>query len=168
MNTQRRFTSVFAAAVLAIAAGQAVAADQGLSREQVQAELQQAIRDGSLVAGGDSGQTLAELSPNRYPAVQAQGLSREQVKAQLQQALRDGSLVAGGDSGQTLAELSPAQYAAKADVVKVQAAAPEQGKTRAEVKAELREALRTGDIVADGDSGMKLNELFPGHYRNVQ
>lgn len=118
MNTQRRFTSVFAAAVLAIAAGQAVAADQGLSREQVQAELQQAIRNGSLVAGGDSGQTLKQLSPNRYTEA----------------------------------------------AVRQQAVETAQGKTRAQVKAELAEALRTGDIVAGGESGQKLNELFPGRY----
>lgn len=39
-----------------------------------------------------------------------------------------------------------------------------QGKTRAEVKAELAEALRTGDIVAAGETGMKLNELYPERY----
>ncbi|MDP2164168.1 MAG: DUF4148 domain-containing protein [Hydrogenophaga sp.] len=37
-------------------------------------------------------------------------------------------------------------------------------KTRAEVKAELAEAIRTGDIVAPGESGRKLNELFPNQY----
>ena len=35
--------------------------------------------------------------------------------------------------------------------------------TRAEVKAEAAEAARTGDIV-DAETGMKLNELFPGAY----
>ncbi len=41
------------------------------------------------------------------------------------------------------------------------AAAP---KTRDQVRAELAEAQRTGDIVANGDSGKKLNELYPGQY----
>ena len=38
------------------------------------------------------------------------------------------------------------------------------GKTRAEVKAELAEALRTGEMLDGGDSGLKLNEIIPGAY----
>ena len=37
------------------------------------------------------------------------------------------------------------------------------GKTRAEVKAELAEAVRNGDILA-GDHGKTLRELNPGRY----
>ncbi len=40
------------------------------------------------------------------------------------------------------------------------AAAP---KTREQVKAELAEAIRTGDI-SYGETGQKLNELFPSQY----
>ena len=36
-------------------------------------------------------------------------------------------------------------------------------KTREQVKAELAEAIRTGDI-SYGESGQKLNELFPHQY----
>lgn len=36
--------------------------------------------------------------------------------------------------------------------------------TRAEVKAELAEALRTGDLLADSETGLKLNELYPSRY----
>ena len=36
--------------------------------------------------------------------------------------------------------------------------------SREAVQAELRDAQRTGDIVAIGESGTKLNELFPGRY----
>jgi len=35
------------------------------------------------------------------------------------------------------------------------------------VKAELAEAIRTGDILAGGDQGQKLNELFPSQYPRV-
>jgi len=35
--------------------------------------------------------------------------------------------------------------------------------TRAEVKAEAREAVRTGDVI-DYETGLKLNQLFPGAY----
>ncbi len=39
------------------------------------------------------------------------------------------------------------------------------GVTRAQVKAELAEAIRTGDIAAPGDEqGRKLNELNPSRY----
>lgn len=38
------------------------------------------------------------------------------------------------------------------------------GKTRDQVRAELAEAQRTGDIYASGNTGMKLNELRPDLY----
>jgi hypothetical protein len=38
------------------------------------------------------------------------------------------------------------------------------GKTREQVKAELAEAIRTGDIIANGETGLKLNEEFPQRY----
>lgn len=53
----------------------------------------------------------------------------------------------------TLSTLA-AGYANAADV----------GKTREQVRAELIEAQRTGDIVAPGESGKKLNELYPSRY----
>lgn len=36
--------------------------------------------------------------------------------------------------------------------------------TRAEVKAQLAEAVRTGDLIADGQTGLKLNEINPTNY----
>ncbi|TXT35769.1 MAG: hypothetical protein FD135_4708 [Comamonadaceae bacterium] len=39
-----------------------------------------------------------------------------------------------------------------------------QGKTRAQVQAELLEAHRTGDIIGNYETGAKLNEMFPGGY----
>lgn len=41
------------------------------------------------------------------------------------------------------------------------AAAP---KTREQVRAELFEAQRTGDIIANGETGAKLNEVYPSLY----
>lgn len=46
----------------------------------------------------------------------------------------------------------------------VLAADASSAKTREQVRAELAEAQRTGDIVANGDSGKKLNELYPSRY----
>ncbi len=40
-------------------------------------------------------------------------------------------------------------------------------KTRDQVRAELFEAQRTGDIVANGEVGAKLNELFPSRYSKM-
>ena len=37
-------------------------------------------------------------------------------------------------------------------------------KTREQVKAELAEAIRTGNIVDDNESGLKLNQLYPQRY----
>jgi len=36
--------------------------------------------------------------------------------------------------------------------------------TRADVLAQYEEAARTGDLLAPGDSGRKLNEIFPDRY----
>ena len=44
------------------------------------------------------------------------------------------------------------------------AADPGMPKTRAEVRQELEEAKRTGDIPANDESGLKLNEEFPQRY----
>jgi len=44
------------------------------------------------------------------------------------------------------------------------AADPAAPKTREQVRAETREAIRTGDIPADGEVGCKRNELNPAQY----
>jgi len=41
---------------------------------------------------------------------------------------------------------------------------PPQGKTRAEVRAEAREALRKGEFMANGETLMKANQQVPGRY----
>lgn len=38
------------------------------------------------------------------------------------------------------------------------------GKTRAQVKAELAEAIKNGDMIADSESGMTFREMFPSQY----
>ncbi len=166
MKTANRFfPSLIASAVLAVAAGQALAADdvQAKTRDQVKAELNEAIRTGNIVAGGESGQTLKDLFPGRYDATQtAQAKTRAEVKAELAEAIRTGDIVAGGESGQTLKQMAPARYADEA--VQAQAVQVVKGKTRAQVKAELADALRSGDVVAGGESGQKLNEMFPARY----
>jgi hypothetical protein len=71
--------------------------------------------------------------------------------------------VADGQTGAKANELFPAQYA-QARAEKPAAVTAAVGKTRAEVKAEVAEAIRTGDYVVDGQTGVKANELFSGQY----
>ena len=139
----------------ALNAGHAVAADDSApkTREQVKAELAEAIRTGDIVVG-EGGEKANELYPSRYPAKPAvQGKTREQVKAELAEAIRTGDIVVG-EGGEKANELYPSRYPAKPAV---------QGKTREQVKAELAEAIRTGDIVV-GEGGEKANELYPSRY----
>ena len=92
------------------------------------------------------------------------GKTRDEVRAELAQAIRSGDMIADGATGQRYNEVSPAQYAAVRAEAVVADAAPVVGKTRAQVKAELAEAIRTGDMIADGATGAKYNELFPTSY----
>jgi hypothetical protein len=144
--------------VLAATLGAGAHAQVGTTREQVKAELAEAIRTGNVLANGESGLTLRELFPQRYPATPTAGATRAQVIAELKEAQRTGDIIAPGDSGLRLNELYPQAYPPKAVAA---------GKTRAEVQAELREALRTGNVLAGGDSGLLLKELNPQRYANV-
>lgn len=146
---------------LAVLAGSfAITAHAGLTREQVKAELMEAIRTGNMPANDESGLTDRELHPSRYPAVQASAapLTRAQVLAQFEEARRTGDLYAPGESGLRLNELNPQAYPAKVAVA---------GRSRAEVQAELREALRTGNILAGGEAGLLLKDMYPQRYANV-
>ena len=142
---------------LALAAATGGAMSQGaLTREQVKAELAEAIRTGDIFGNGEPGQKLNEMYPGRYPAKPvAPGKTRAQVRAELAESQRTGDIVGNGDSGQKLNEVFPGRYPPKPVVA---------GKTRAEVKAELAEAVRTGDIIVNGETGLKAHELLPGAY----
>ncbi|MDZ4295045.1 MAG: DUF4148 domain-containing protein, partial [Hydrogenophaga sp.] len=65
------------------------------------------------------------------------------------------NMPANGESGVLLNQVNPGRYAPQN---------MEAGKTRAEVKAELMEALRTGDVMANNETGEKLKDLYPGLY----
>ena len=135
-------------------------AQSALTRDQVKAELAEAIRTGNIVATGELGLKLNELHPERYPKPATQpGKTREEVKADLAQAIRTGDMVATGELGLKLNEEFPQRYPAVAVAL---------GKTREQVKAETAEAIRTGDIVAAGDLGLKMNELYPAHYAKAR
>ena len=56
--------------VLSLIAAPAFASDQAISktRQQVQAELTQAMQSGDMLASGESGLTLKQLNPRAYLA----------------------------------------------------------------------------------------------------
>jgi len=72
--------------------------------------------------------------------------TRGEVRQELAQALRNGA-IARGDQ-----EL-PIASAPMAD-----------GRTRAEVRAEFEAARRSGDLLADGESSLRQNELHPSMF----
>jgi lambda repressor-like predicted transcriptional regulator len=70
------------------------------------------------------------------------------------------SLIAGTSfAGEGHAQVKPVR-AQTVSSVKIVASGP--------VAAELAEAIRTGDIVANGQTGLKLNELYPNRYPEKQ
>lgn len=84
-----------------------------MTREQVKAELAEAIRTGDIVANGERGLKLNELSPSRYPARAVQAsLTREQVKAELAVALRTGDFFLNGENDSKCNEVHPSMHAA--------------------------------------------------------
>lgn len=132
------------------------AAEPAKTREQVKAELREAIRTGNVFATGDSGLKLNEMYPQRYPQTTVgETKTREQVKAELAEAMRSGDVIVAGEGGLTLREEFPGRYPAVAVVT---------GRTREEVKAETLEAIRSGDMYAAGEGEMKLNQEFPQRY----
>ena len=157
MSSSRALTFIVLAASMATGAH----AQTGLTREQVKAELAEAIRTGDIIGSGESGLTLRELNPQRYgvaPAA-ASTLTRAQVTREFERARSAGDLITVGEAGLPANETQPGSYPQKPAVA---------GKSRAEVQAELRDAIHTGNMLADGDSGLLLKDLFPQRYANVQ
>jgi hypothetical protein len=142
--------------LLALAGADAGLAQTGLTRAQVRADLEQALRTGDIAAPGEVGLPLNQLHPHRYPArAQLPGRTREEVRAELAHAQRTGDLFAG-ESALRQNEVHPHLYPAVAMAA---------GRTREEVKSELAEAIRAGDLIAGGELALKVRELSPGRYR---
>lgn len=182
------YTTAIALAISTLIAGQAFAADTGTAdigktRAQVQAELVQARATGDIIAPdqlsidytGRTGAKMNEVFPAKYAivatVVPASTKTRAEVMADLAEAKRTGNVAAptltsmdyAGYGNAKMNEIFPSRYPAVATVA---------GKTRAEVRTELAEAQRTGDIQADsllslvvtGVPGQKLNALYPDQY----
>ena len=137
------YASAIALALAALTAGQTFAADNtvGKTREQVKAELAQAIRAGQTIANINTDQTFADMFPGNFPAQKVDaGLTRAEVQAELARAVRNGEPIANIKTGQTYAELFPASYPSRNVAA---------GKTRAAVKEELTQALRNVDVMTN-------------------
>ena len=97
-----RYTlSALILSVLALSAGHALAQDPSgtKTREQVRAELMEAIRTGNIPANDESGRMLNEVNPSAYPPkVEAPCKTREQVRAELAEARRTGNMMANDAS----------------------------------------------------------------------
>jgi len=106
MNLARTTTSWLLLAAIASVAH----AEAPKTREQVKAELKEAIRTGDVLAGGDSGLKMNELYPQRYPHVAVETKTRAEVKTELAAAMREGTIVPAGEGGMTLRDEFPQRY----------------------------------------------------------
>jgi hypothetical protein len=128
MSTKNFAALANVALALAGASVTAFAADTGLTREQVRAELARARASGELLPNSESyGYNNASITlPKAQAAATADsGKSREQVRAELARARADGTLVPNSES-----------YGYTTPVV------AGTSRTRAEVRAEAIEAAK--------------------------
>lgn len=100
---------------------------------------------------------LLALFAGANPALAQGSPSTAQVRAELAAAIRSGNVLAAGEIGLPLNQVHPHRYPAPTQVP---------GKPRGEVKADLAEALRTGNITF-GESSLNRNEAFPNLYPPV-
>jgi hypothetical protein len=131
-------------------------AQSGLTREAVRSQIEEARRNGDLLAPGEAGVPQRQLVPGNYPRQpEAAGRSRAEVQAELREAQRTGNMLAAGETGLTAAQLNPSAYPAPPVVA---------GKTREQVRAETLQAIRDGDILGPGESGLTLRQQSPQTY----
>lgn len=157
----RAYTSIIALTLAAFGAGQAIAADAPKTREQVRAEAAAALAAGDFIT--ESGFKANELYPGLYnksskPAAapaKSDSKTREQVKAEAAKAAAAGDFIT--ESGQKANEIYPGLYQSNKPAATA--------KSRDEVKAELRDAVSKGEVLAYGETMATLKDVFPGNYR---
>ena len=137
--------------VATVASSSAAFAQECTPRERVQAELAQALRDGTIMSGDSTGAMELEQAA-RHPAapVPVDPARERQVQAELTQALRDGTIISGDSTGAMDLERAARHPAAPvvADVVQ-----------QHRVQAELAEAQRNGSILSgDGTMWQQLGQ----------
>src|SRR5688500_8688151 len=91
-------------------------------------------------------------------AVQIQSASREWLNQPASHINLSSPTIANRKMQMKLLTIASAALIAVAGSTQAMA---DSARTRAEVKAELAEAIRTGDIIGSGESGLRLNQLHP-------
>jgi hypothetical protein len=131
----------------------AAQADTGKTVQQAQADLAQALRDGTVVTGYQ-GMAPRQVRPDLYPATTAvPHESSAQVQAALDASLSAGTVVTdfqGMSPRQLHPELYPPSPVATA-------------KSRAQVEDELASAMRAGNVAVDFQ-GMTPRQIAHGAY----
>jgi ribosomal protein L30E len=121
-STMKLHRTLTSALLLGVLSAGAIAQPQ-VTREQVKAELREAIRSGDIIDGYES-LSRYERNPSAYLARTAvAGKTRDDVKAELAEAIRTGEMAAGGESSLKLNEQYPGHYP-KAKAVARAGAAP--------------------------------------------
>jgi hypothetical protein len=111
MMTRTYFTPIALAAVFAGGQGFAADTSTGKTRDQVRAELKEAVRTGNMRANDETGRMRNEVNPSQYPAQpMTQGKTRAEVIAELKEAVRTGNMRANDETGRLLNEVNPSQY----------------------------------------------------------
>lgn len=149
----RKHQLTFLSIILALSAS-VVAAQEGKSRAEVRAERDDAIRKGEVL-DGTTNRPMHELYPGMYPKrnVPRSTTTRAQVRDELAEAIRLGTAPID-ELGLTPRDKAPHRFPAPA---------AQPGKTRDEVKSELKEAIRKGELL-DGTTGQPMHTLYPGMY----
>lgn len=130
---KRTQISAVAIAFSTLFAGQAMAVDNApITREQVKAEIVQAVNNGYNVVT-ESGHFAKDVFSSNYPAPQVESLTRAQVRAELAEAIASGNVIVS-ESGQRANEVFSSNYAQDSSI----------GKSREEVRQELAEAIKNG------------------------
>lgn len=129
---------------------------QSFTREQVRTQLEQSIRNGDVIVGGEIGLTEREHRIQRGQArSEATGKTREQVQAELTEASRSGSILSYGDLMLPAFELAPQRYPARPAAAAM---------NRKQVQDELRLATQLGNAPVGGEDSltpaMRMPEKF--------
>ena len=134
--------SFFIAVALAASHGGYALASEATSsksREQVKAELAEAIRTGDIVVISRRGLKANQVAPHLYPAPAAEPVkSREAINAELNEAITSGDVVVSSRKGLKANQIRPDLYPAKPVV---------EGKTRQQVIEERDLAISRGELL---------------------
>jgi hypothetical protein len=120
-------------------------AQECTTREQVQAELRQALRDETILSGDSSGAIALERAA-RHPAppTVADPALERQMKAELADAVREETILSGDSSGAMALERA-ARHPAPPTVA--------DAARQRQIKVELADALRNETILSGDSSG---------------